>query len=71
VRWKYSYAAWFGILLGTAILLPSKLIIICAITMPIICYLSAYKKYFRHLFFIPVLSILIGVIVFIFGGVLR
>ena len=30
------------------ILLPSRLLIIGSITMPIVCFLSAYKKFFRH-----------------------
>jgi hypothetical protein len=53
------------------ILLPSRLLIIGAITMPLICYLSAFKKFFRNLFFIPVLSVLLGVALFIFGGLFR
>ncbi len=54
-----------------SILLPSRLFIIGAITMPLICYLSAFKKFFRHLFFIPVLSVLIGSIIFIFGALFK
>jgi len=53
------------------IFLSSLLFIIGAIAMPIICYLSGFKKVFRHLFFVPVISILIGTIVFVFGGLLR
>ena len=47
--------------------LPSRLFIIGAITMPLICYLSAYKKSFRHLFFIPVLSLMAGAVIFLMG----
>lgn len=54
-----------------SILLPSRLFIIGAVTMPLICYLSAFKKFFRHLFFIPVLSVLIGLIIFIFGALFK
>jgi hypothetical protein len=36
-----------------------------AITMPLVCYLSAMKPFFRHLFFIPVVSILIGIVAFL------
>lgn len=43
------------------ITIPSTLFIIGAIGMPLICYLSALKKMFRHLFFIPALSIISGV----------
>lgn len=42
--------------------IPSVLFIIGAIGMPLICYLSAFKKGFRHLFFIPALSIIGGVV---------
>lgn len=42
--------------------LPSALFMIGAIGMPLICYLSAFKKIIRHLFFIPALSIIGGVI---------
>lgn len=45
------------------------LLIIGAITMPLICFLSAFKKLFRHLFFIPVTSLLVGSIMFLFQGV--
>lgn len=50
--------------------LPSYLFLIGAITMPLICFLSAYKKTFRHLFFIPVVSLLTGVAIFIVEGFL-
>lgn len=35
----------------------SALFITGAASMPLLCYLSAWKKPFRHLFFIPVLSL--------------
>ncbi len=53
------------------LLLSSLLLVIGAITMPLVCYLSAFKKFFRHLFFIPVLSILVGTGIFVIGGVTR
>jgi len=43
------------------VLLPSLLFIVGAIGMPLICYLSAFRKLFRHLFFIPALSIILGI----------
>jgi hypothetical protein len=43
----------------------SWLLVIGLITMPLVCYLSAFKKFFRHLFFIPVLSVLSGIILFL------
>jgi hypothetical protein len=50
--------------LGTAtgLLWPSLLLIVGAVTMPAICYLSAWKKPARHLFFIPVLSLVAAVL---------
>jgi hypothetical protein len=38
----------------------SRLFILGAFTMPLLCYLSSYKDFFRHLFFIPVLSVIVG-----------
>ena len=49
----------------------SDLFVIGAISMPIVCFLSAYKKNFRHLFFIPVVSLISGVAYFIFGGMIQ
>jgi len=43
----------------------SILLIIGAITMPLVCYLAAYRKPFRHLFFIPVSSVLAAVALFL------
>lgn len=45
----------------------SRLLIIGAITMPLICYLSAIKKPVRHLFFIPVSCLLTAVGTLIVG----
>lgn len=50
--------------------LCSYLLIIGAITMPLVCYLSAFKKVFRHLFIIPVVSVLGATVFFIIGGLL-
>jgi hypothetical protein len=33
--------------------LPAWLLIVGAVTMPAVCYLSAFRDRFRHLFFIP------------------
>ena len=33
-----------------------------AVTMPLICFLSAWRKPFRHLFFIPVSGVFAGVV---------
>ena len=49
----------------------SWLFVIGAIAMPTVCFLSAYKKPFRHLFFIPVVSLVSGIGYFIFGGMIQ
>ena len=43
----------------------SFLLILGAVAMPLICYLSAWKMFFRHLFFIPALSVTLGVLIFV------
>lgn len=43
----------------------SYLLIIGAITMPTICYLSAWNMFFRHLFFIPAISVVLGITLFV------
>jgi hypothetical protein len=40
---------------------PSALLIAGAVTMPLVCYLSAWKQDFRHLFFIPAISVTAGI----------
>jgi hypothetical protein len=42
---------------------PSLLFIVGAISMPTVCYLCAWKPPIRHLFFIPVLSLIIATII--------
>jgi hypothetical protein len=37
--------------------------------MPVVCFLTAWRTPFRHLFFIPVLSLSVGVIAILIGGV--
>jgi len=45
--------------------LPSCLLIVGAATMPVVCYLSAARKVFRHLFFIPAGSVMLGIAAFL------
>jgi hypothetical protein len=47
----------------------SWLLIAGAISMPVVCALAAWRKPMRHLFPIPVLSLLSGVIIFLITGV--
>jgi hypothetical protein len=48
--------------------LASSLLICGAVSMPAICFLTAWKPSFRHLFFIPVLSLLVGIIYSLIQG---
>lgn len=45
--------------------LPSILLIVGAITMPLVCYLSAVRIAFRQLFAIPALSVTIAIAAFL------
>ena len=49
----------------SGLVFSSWLLIAGAVTMPVVCYLSGFKKIFRHLFFIPALSVTFGVAVFL------
>jgi len=51
--------------LGIEAGLASTLMLVGAVMMPTVCYLSAFKPLFRHLFFIPAGSVLAAIIVFI------
>jgi hypothetical protein len=51
--------------LDTGIRSISVFLIVGAVTMPTVCYLSAWKPTFRHLFFIPATSVIMGIILFI------
>ena len=43
----------------------SILMLIGAVTMPTVCYASAFQPRFRHLFFIPAGSVMLSMILFI------
>jgi hypothetical protein len=47
---------------------PARLFVVGAITMPLVCYLSAYRKPFRHLFPVPVTALLVGAAWFTLEG---
>jgi hypothetical protein len=46
-----------------SVIWASRLFILGAITMPLLCYVSSFKDAARHLFFIPVLSVIIGAVI--------
>lgn len=51
--------------LETGLQTISALLIVGAVTMPGVCYLSAWKPVFRNLFFIPAGSVTIGIAMFL------
>jgi hypothetical protein len=61
-----------GLAAGTPLLvLSSALLVGGVIAMPAVCYLSAWRQSFRHLFFIPVICMVLGVALFLWEGFLR
>ena len=49
----------------TGIFLPAIMLAAGAFFMPLICYLSAYKKPFKNLFFIPASLVSVGIAFFL------
>lgn len=47
---------------GTKLAIASVGFLIGAFGMPICCFLTAWKKQFRHLFFLPVFAITLGIL---------
>ncbi len=47
---------------GERIELASRCLLVGAATMPVCCFLSAWRKPFRHLFPVPVVSVLLGIV---------
>jgi hypothetical protein len=56
---------------GEVLLWPSRLLIVGLVTMPLVCYLSAFVTRFRHLFFVPVLSVITATVLFLWVLVAR
>ena len=48
--------------------IASTLWIVGGVTMPLVCFFTAWKTSFRHLFFIPVLCLLSAVVLILIGG---
>ncbi|HSB68102.1 MAG TPA: hypothetical protein VLT62_02035 [Candidatus Methylomirabilis sp.] len=53
------------------LILSSRLLVLGAASMPAVCYLAALWQPFRHLFFLPVGSLVLGVGLLLYRGVLR
>ena len=49
----------------------SVLLIVGAVAMPTVCYASAWRDPLRHLFFVPVVSLMGGVAALLAAGLLR
>jgi hypothetical protein len=49
----------------TGLAVPAGLLIVGAVTMPLVCYLSAWKRPLRPLFFVPALSVTAAVVLFL------
>ena len=56
--------------IGTGLAISAYLFVVGLATMPLVCYLSAYRTFFRNLFFIPALSMTVGVANFLIRMVL-
>jgi len=44
---------------------PSALFLVALVGMPLTCYLAAWRQGFRHLFCIPVVSLTLGIVLFL------
>ena len=53
---------------GSFLAIASWCLLIGAITMPVCCFLSAWRKPLRHLFPVPVLSMTAGILAILIGG---
>ncbi len=63
---NFAFAASLRLLdMEGELVLSSRLLIVALITMPLLCYLSAFKKPLRNLFFIPAGSVIIAIVLFL------
>lgn len=42
--------------------------VVGGLAMPLVCYLTSYRKGFRHLFFLPVTALIVAVVLLLQGG---
>lgn len=52
----------------TYLTIASSGFILAAVAMPLCCFLAAWRKPFRHLFPIPVLGVMAGIVPIVLGG---
>jgi hypothetical protein len=50
---------------------PAVLFVLGAVSMPLVCFLSVWRKGFRNLFAVPVVSLIVAAADFVFRGLLR
>lgn len=43
-------------------------LVVGVVSMPLVCFLAAWRTGFRHLFFVPVLSVVLAVVLVLAGG---
>lgn len=53
---------------GSSLAIASGGLLLGAVTMPICCFLAAWRKPLRHLFPVPVLSVMAGILAILIGG---
>jgi hypothetical protein len=53
---------------GIGLSIASMGFVVAVVAMPLCCFLAAWRKPFRHLFPIPVLGVLAGILPIVFGG---
>ena len=61
----YSLSPWPGGWMGTA---ASFCFVAGGVTMPAVCFLTAWREGFRHLFAVPVMSLVLAVVFICVGG---
>ncbi len=62
----YSFSPWPEPSTWRA-LAASSCFVVGGISMPMVCFLSGWKKPFRHLFFVPVVSLILAVVFTLFS----
>jgi hypothetical protein len=52
---------------ATNVRVASVAFILALVTMPLCCFLTAWRKPFRHLFPVPVMSVVVGIVFLLMG----
>ena len=64
INFAFAVSLWILEMEGELVV-SSRLLIVALITMPLLCYLSAFKKPLRNLFFIPAGSVIVAIVLFL------